>query len=503
MKIRRRRRDGLAAVLVPGLLSLLSQHDAAGAPAPTLAGPAPPNVVVIVADDLGYGDVCAYGCEAGRTPHLDALAASGVRFDRAYVTSPVCVPSRAGLLSGRYQQRFGQEFLARERGDDDGSFLGETLLPKLLRDRGYATGMVGKWHLGADDDHHPLARGFDEFFGFLGGASLYIEPLEGPGIHFVDADVAASRRTRDSPILRGREPVPEAAYLTEAFTREAVDFIGRHRARPFFLYVAYNAPHTPLQVTDRYYDRFPEIADEPTRIFAAMVSALDDGVGELVEALRESGIERRTLVLFLSDNGCAAITGACSNGPLLGAKLTHFEGGVRVPFIASWTGTMPAGRVINEPVSALDIAPTALAIAGGAPAAGGTPPTDSGLDGVDLLPLLRGDVPRLDDRDLFWRNGKQWAVLHDRRFKLVHVSDRLRFLFDVAADGGETRDLAASRPELVATLESIYAGWSRRMAPPRWDVARSVYLSLDDLMARRRRIDFGFEPVPGAVELTP
>jgi arylsulfatase A-like enzyme len=503
MKSRDPRHLRFAPRIVFALLGLVGASAAAGAP-PTPLRSQSPNLVVIVADDLGYGDVCAYGCDAGRTPNIDALAASGVRFARGYVTSPVCVPSRAGLLTGRYQQRFGQEFLAREGGDDDGSFLAETLLPELLRDRGYRTGMVGKWHLGAGDEHHPLARGFEEFFGFLGGASLYLDPREGPGVRFADNDLATPPRTRtgSSTILRGREPVVENAYLTEAFTREAVDFIGRHRDRPFFLYVAYNAPHTPLQVTDRYYDRFPQISHDPSRIYAAMVSALDDGVGAIVEALRVSGVERRTLVVFLSDNGCAAVTGACSNGALLGAKLTHFEGGVRVPFIASWPGTVLAGRVIDEPVSALDIAPTALALTGGAPAKPGSRSLPA-LDGVDLLPLLRGEISRLGDRDLFWRNGAQWAVLHDRRFKLVHLSDRMRFVYDVLADPGETDDLAAERPDLLATLEAIHAGWSRTMAPPRWSAARRVHLSIEDVMERRRRIALSFEPAPGTIEVTP
>ncbi len=327
----------------------------------------PPNVIVILADDLGYGDICAYGCANGRTPNIDALAASGVRFTQGYVTAPVCSPSRAALMTGRYQQRFGHEFNPGGGGRDQKEALGtpvtERLFPQYLKERGYATGMVGKWHLGALPQFLPLARGFDEFFGFSQAAHLYLDPAT-PNVHFIDRG-GRSRGTPlqvdpQNPILRGNETVEEKKYLTEAFTREAVSFIERHRAEPFFLYVAYNAPHTPLQVTDRYYDRFPEIADEGHRIFAAMVSALDDGVGEITATLERTGLSSSTLVVFASDNGCATYTEACSNGPLLGGKLTFFEGGVRVPFLASWPGTISPGKVVDAPVSTLDVLPTAL-----------------------------------------------------------------------------------------------------------------------------------------------
>ena len=205
--------------------------------------------------------------------------------------------------------------------------------------------MIGKWHLGPGPGYQPLDRGFDEYFGSLHSDTVYLDPLEQPGVHFIDAAHERPGPHRDplNPVLRGREPVAEPEYLTDAFAREAVAFIERHRDRPFFLYVAHHAPHTPLQAPDRYYDRFPEIEDEGTRIYAAMVSAIDDGVGRIDDALRRAGVRENTLLLFLSDNGCATYTASCSNGPLLGGKLTPFEGGNRVPFIASWPGTIAAG----------------------------------------------------------------------------------------------------------------------------------------------------------------
>ena len=446
--------------------------------------PRPPNLIVILADDLGYGDVCAYGCANGRTPNIDALAASGARFTQGYVTAPVCSPSRSGLMTGRYQQRYGHEFNPGGRGKDQKEALGtpvtERLFPQYLKDRGYATGMVGKWHLGALPQFLPLARGFDEFFGFSQAAHLYLDPAT-PNVHYVDRGGhqrgVPLRVDPMNPILRGGEPVEEKEYLTEAFTREAVSFIERHRAEPFFLYVAYNAPHTPLQVTDRYYDRFPEITDEGHRIFAAMVSALDDGVGEIVAALDRAGLSSSTMVVFASDNGCATYTEACSNGVLLGGKVTFFEGGVRVPFLASWPGTIRSGKVLDAPVSTLDLLPTALALAGG------TPPTDQPLDGESLLPLLRGETKALGRDRLVWRNGASWA-LRDGSWKLVRYHDEPPFLFDLAADSAESKNLAPSMGDRVAELERLYRAWEAGTVAPLW-TRKPMYASLADILARK------------------
>jgi arylsulfatase A-like enzyme len=459
-----------------------------------------PNVIVILADDLGYGDLCAYGCANGRTPHIDALAASGARFTSAYVTAPVCSPSRAGLMTGRYQQRFGHEFNPGGGGRDQKEALGtpltERLFPQYLKERGYATGAVGKWHLGALPRFLPTARGFDEFFGFSGAAHLYLHPSV-PNVHFVDRGGHSRGKPLEvdpnNPILRGNQPVDEPAYLTEAFTREAVSFIERHHAEPFFLYLAYNAPHTPLQVTDKYYDRFPEIKDEGHRIFAAMVSALDDGVGEVVAAVEKAGLASSTLIVFASDNGCAMYTEACSNGPLLGGKLTFFEGGMRVPFLATWQGTIAPGQVIDAEVSTLDLLPTALELAGA------SPPADRTLDGKSLLPLLRGqDRAPTHDR-LVWRNGESWA-LRDGPWKLVRYHDQPPFLFNLDADLGESRNLASSMAERVGALDRLFDAWQKDKVAPLWFPRKPMYVSLEDIVERKpmRLLE---APEPGAIQI--
>jgi arylsulfatase B len=476
-----------AGKLLPYLAAVLLATAAAGA-AETPARP--PNLVVILADDLGYGDVCAYGCPlGGRTPHLDALAAGGVRFTQAYVTAAVCSPSRAGLMTGRYQQRYGHvynvsppEVAIRERR---GTPLEERFLPSYLAERGYATGMVGKWHLGPSAQHDPLARGFDEFYGSLHSDTHYLDPAppgapgatDRPRLHVAETigEPPEERRSPLNPVLRGRQPVAESEYLVDAFAREAVSFIERHRDQPFLLYVAHHAPHTPLQATDRYYDRFPHIEDEATRIYAAMVAAVDDSVGAIQRALERAGLLESTLVIFASDNGCATYTGACSNGPLLGGKLMPFEGGNRVPFIASWPGTIEPGRVIEEPISTLDLVPTALELAGAAP------PADRELDGASLLPLLRGTGPAPRREAFYWQLGRHRAVrLGD--WKLVLLHGHPPFLFDLARDPGERHNLAAAHPEKVKALEALHDGWRADHPPALWPTPERIFVPLQDVL---------------------
>jgi arylsulfatase A-like enzyme len=249
-----------------------------------------PNIVVILADDLGYAGMSCQGCKDIPTPHIDSLAAAGVRCTSGYVSCPVCSPTRAGLMTGRYQQRFGHEFNpgpAQQAGVDFGLPLDQKTIADYLKTAGYTTGITGKWHLGFEEAYNPLHRGFDEYFGFLGGAHKYLNPSAPPG----------------APILRGLKPVDEKEYLTDAFTREAVAFIDRHAKEPFFLYLPYNAVHAPLQTPEKYLDRFKNIEDPKRRKHAAMVSAMDDGVGAVIEKLQATGLEDNTLIFFLSDNG--------------------------------------------------------------------------------------------------------------------------------------------------------------------------------------------------------
>jgi arylsulfatase A-like enzyme len=437
----------------PAVLALLA---AALAPAGALADgpPARPNVVILLADDLGYADVGFQGCKDVPTPHIDSLARSGVRCTSGYVSGPYCSPTRAGLLTGRYQQRFGHEFNPGA-GPDAGLPLGETTIADRLRAAGYVTGLVGKWHLGSAAEFHPQKRGFDEFFGFLGGAHPYL-----PG--------------RGAPIYRGAEVVEEREYLTDAFAREAVAFIDRHKAKPFFLYLAFNAVHTPMQATGPRLKRFEAIAERPRRTYAAMTAAMDEAVGRVLDKLRSAGLEEDTLIFFFSDNGGPTMRGTTINGsrntPLRGSKRTTLEGGIRVPFVVRWKGKLPAGKVYDRPVIQLDVLPTALAAAGAAVR------PEWKLDGVDLLPYLDGRNGSPPHEALYWRLGRQTAIRRGD-WKLVRYDSTVdgkpggvtpARLYDLARDVGEAHDLAAKEPERAKELEAAWQKWSEQLARPRW-----------------------------------
>ncbi len=425
---------------------------AVAAPAAAAAATRQPNIVVILADDLGYADLGFQSAKDIPTPNIDRLAGSGVRFTNAYVSHPFCSPTRAGLMTGRYQQRFGHENnpVYNPRDELSGLPLEETTLPQVLNKAGYATGLVGKWHLGAAPKFHPMKRGFTEMFGFLGGGHDYFK-----------AQMDGEPREYMIPIQRNGESAVEPEYLTDAFSREAAAFIERHRAHPFFLYLAYNTPHTPLQATGKYLDRFPHITDPKRRSYAAMVSSLDDGVGRVMEALRRSNLESDTLVFFLSDNGGPPSANASSNGPLRAAKGTVYEGGIRVPFLARWKGKLKP-TVYPEPVISLDIFPTAAAAAG-APVAGLRP-----LDGINLMPHLAGEKNNPPHEALFWRTGGgvSYAVRHGKH-KLVRAAGASAAeLYDLAADLSESRDMAPAEPATLAKLQRAYDDWNRGMKPP-------------------------------------
>jgi arylsulfatase A-like enzyme len=454
----------------------------------------PPNLVIILADDLGYGDVGAYGSEVISTPNIDALASSGVRFTDGHVAAAVCSPSRAALMTGRYPQRFGYHFNDNAR---TGLPLTETTIATRLKKAGYATGAVGKWQLGWTAEQKPMARGFDEFFGMASG-SIYIEPGT-PGSE--TAEAMPVPKTRQRAIYRGDQEVEVTEYLTDVLNREAIDFIDRHHEQPFFLYLAHYAPHVPLQATAKYLERYAHIEDQPTRIFAAMVSAVDDSVGDVMQALRTHGIEDDTLVVFLSDNGCALyIYGACSNTPLNGGKRYQFEGGHRVPFIMSWPSRLPAGKVSELPVSSIDLAPTLLA-------ASGTDQIPTEFDGVDLLPFASGDTQGSPHDRLFWRAGPNRAV-RDGKWKLWQVNrtteevfqsitpgallpdwtapkgsplGQLTLLYDLEADIGEQNNLAAERPEVVGELIERLDEWNTEMKDASVNCTRGTAAKIDGI----------------------
>jgi arylsulfatase A-like enzyme len=438
-----------------------------------------PNIILIVADDLGYCDSDLYGCDRIPTPNIDMIAQMGVLFTAGYVTNPVCAPSRAALMTGRYQQRFGFEYntgpLSRDYDQGLGLPLEEITVADVLKNSGYVTGMVGKWHLGTQPKFHPLKRGFDEFFGFTFGASLYINPNRKDVISYFKNGRTQlpdwKGRDARNPIMRGTVAIKEESYLTDAFTREGLSFIERHHQEPFFLYLAYSAPHTPLQATLKYYARFEHIKDERQRIYAAMVSALDDGVGQILSKLSQYGLAANTLIIFLSDNGCALYTKACSNDPLRLGKLSQFEGGVRVPFAMMWPDQIAPRAKYDDPVSALDIMPTVLA------AANAKMIQERVLDGVDLLPYLNGEIDSPPHKILFWRDGPNWAV-RDGNWKLFAAEGHY-WLFDLAVDIGEKTNLADLNMEVCQRLKNEHDQWNAKMMPPLWGPRGSIPFELD------------------------
>ena len=422
--------------------------------------PRPPNVIVLLADDLGFADLGIHGCQDIATPHIDSLAANGVRCTNGYVTCPVCSPTRAGLLSGRYQQRFGHEFnpaVAVNGGQDQGLPTGVLTIGDMLREGRYASGLIGKWHQGEQEVFHPLNRGFDDFFGFLIGAHNYIDSAE----------------PTYGPILRGRTPVPLDGYLTDVLAREAIGFIERHRDRPFYLHLAFNAVHTPLEAPEADLAQFERIKDPARRTYAAMLTRLDVAIGKVLARLRELSLEGDTLIFFLSDNG-GPTTKFSANGsqnrPLRGSKGDTWDGGIHVPFLVQWKGHLPAGTVYNHPVISLDIAATAVA------AAGISPKPEWKLDGVNLLPFLEGNNPAPPHKSLYWRFGAQMAV-RQGDWVLVRPSRgageyediaRDPLCFNLAQDVGQGRDLAAVYPDRVREMQADWDRWNATLAAPRW-----------------------------------
>ncbi len=432
------------------LLAMLAAPSAAATP-----GPDRPNIIVIVADDLGWGDVGFNGCREIPTPHLDALARSGIVFTNGYASHPYCSPSRAGLLTGRYQQRFGHE-CNPETGSGDpaiGLPLTETLLPQVLQSGGYRTAAIGKWHLGDEPKFWPTARGFEFWYGFTGGGSNY---WGDPG-----------KKGPRAGVMRNGEPVPRAelTYLTDDFSREAAAFVERNRAEPFFLYLAYNAPHAPDQATRAHLRKTEHIEYGGRAVYGAMVAGMDEGIGRVLRQLDDLKLRERTLIFFFSDNGGRAEHAV--NFPYRGHKGMLFEGGIRVPFLVSWPGGIPGGRTCDGPITALDIFPTTLAAAR-VPA-----PTTVSLDGLNLLPHLAGRQLPLPPRTMFWRyatgpNEYGYAVREDS-YKLVSsVYKGRKLLFNLASDPYEQHDLAAADPARVRQLAARYEVWAAEMRPPLW-----------------------------------
>lgn len=430
---------------------------------PVFSADRKPNVLLIVADDLGYGELGFQGFNKDiPTPNIDSIAANGTRFTSGYVSGPYCSPTRAALLTGKYQQRFGHEFNPGPpvAGNEAvGLSLAETTIGDRFRKAGYATGWFGKSHLGSTPEHHPLSRGFDEFYGFLGGAHSYVN----------------AGAESNNPVLRGREIVKNPGYLTEEFAKEASSFIERKKDEPWFVYLPFNAVHAPLEVTEKYETRFSSIADTKRRHFAGLLSSLDDAVGSVLGKIRELKLEEDTLVIFIADNGGPTAQTTSSNGPLRGFKSQTYEGGVRVPFAIQWKGKLPAGKVDARPVIQLDLLPTALA------AAGVEAEADWKLDGVNLLPFIKGEKTEPPHDALYWRFGQQLAI-RKGDWKLVKGPDENAprggaggkadvagaQLYNLADDIGEKTDLAAKNPEKVKELAAQWNSWNSGLVDPKW-----------------------------------
>ncbi|MBK1834183.1 sulfatase [Roseibacillus ishigakijimensis] len=410
-----------------------------------------PNILVLYSDDAGYAD---FGFQPNcvpeikeLTPHIDSIAREGVRFSNAYMSGAVCSPSRAGLMTGRYQQRFGFDNNLPP-GTKSGASLEETFAAKYLQDQGYRTGLVGKWHLGYPPEYHPNERGFDWFYGLLQGSRTFF-PYEKPSPHRV--------------ILENKKATPEGGYITDRFGDAACQFIRREKENPFFLFVSFTAPHSPNQPKPEDADRTAHIAKASRRNHCGLTVALDDNIGKILACLEEQGLSEKTLVIFTNDNGGQTLTGA-DNTPLLGHKGQFTEGGLRVPMAMRWPGKIEAGSVIDDPVISLDFVPTFLQMAGGATE------LKKPLDGIDLLPRLTGEKSDLPERTLFWRSGGKGGRYAVRQgdWKLLRNGPDEVQLFNLAADISESNNLAAEEPALVAKLQAELASWEAELVEPWW-----------------------------------
>lgn len=474
------------------------------------AGERPPNIIVILADDLGINGVTTYGggygAQGAATPNIDAIAQQGVRFEAGYAGSAVCTPSRAALMSGRYPWRFGVEFvptpgaMARVAGElysrkdqlyqvhvdkekaaqaKDFNELGmpasEVTVAETLKARGYHTVHIGKWHLGSTPEMRPNNQGFDETLFMESG--LYL-PQNDPNVvnskqDFDPIDRFLWPNMRFGVSYNGGKWFEPAKYLTDYFTDEAVATIKQNRNRPFFLYLAHWGVHTPLQASKEDYDALPGIDNHRRRVMAAMVRSVDRSVARVMQALRDEGLEDNTLVIFTSDNGAPGYIGLPEvNQPYRGWKLTLFEGGLRVPYMAKWPARIPAGSVVKQPITNIDLLPTFAA------AAGARLDTDRVIDGVNLLPAMEGKgvVP---ERPLFWRDGEMIALRHEGWKYISAPTPKKEWLFNLKDDPTEKRNLATSEPERLARMRALVVAHNKDMVPSLWPSFIDIPVMID------------------------
>ncbi|NJB35197.1 sulfatase-like hydrolase/transferase [Croceivirga sp. JEA036] len=431
-----------------------------------------PNIIVILTDDLGWADVGFNGATDIPTPNLDSLAKEGVIFENGYVSHPYCSPSRAGLLTGRYQARFGHDCNMPYDGENDASVgtpLKEKMISEALKEQGYATAAIGKWHVGDHTDLHPPKQGFDHWFGFAGGAMNFWGTPNDP------------LRT----IYRNNEPVDptELSYLTDDFTEEAMTFIKKQQNNSFFIYLAYDAPHAPDHATPQYLKETEHIEYGGRSVYAAMVNGVDFGVGKLVQLLKDLELYDNTILVFLSDNGGRAVH--ADNRPNRGHKGMLFEGGIKVPFFMVWPEKLKGNQRYTNMVSALDLYPTLIEAAGKKSA------TEPQLDGVNLTPFLTKEKEEAPHQTLYWRSvgGFEYAVRHlDYKLYKSAYKDKT-MLFNLKEDVLERYDLAEEHPEIVAELEKLYTAWDAKNIPPGWvdPHPENVIKEEEKLQATRRK----------------
>ena len=419
-----------------------------------------PNLLVIMVDDMGYKDVGFNGCEDIPTPNINKIAVNGVQFTSAYTTYAVCSPSRAGFITGRYGQRFGYERnpLYRPNDPNMGLTQDEMTIAESLSEVGYTCGVIGKWHLGANPVHHPLNRGFNEFFGHLGGGHQYFPEELIYNDSYAVSEESKSYRTW---IMKNHEHVKTKKYLTDEFSDEALRFVEKYKDEPFFLFLSYNAPHTPMQATEKYLSRFEHIEDPLRKTYAAMVSAVDDGVGMLLDKLNELNLMENTLIFFLSDNGGPEAHNGSDNGMLRGGKGSVYEGGFRVPFALQWKGTLEPG-LYHKPVSSMDIFATISALSGS------PVKPDKPLDGKNLFPYIQGEEQDSPHEAIYLRqyDAKRFAVRKGDYKLVTRENADIKELYNLEEDISESNNIAADYPEKLNEIDSLRKDWNEELIRP-------------------------------------
>lgn len=470
--------------------------------AQTPADSSSPNIIIILADDLSKYDISLYGKGQVNTPNIDSLAAEGVKFSQAYVSAPVCSPSRAGLVTGRYQQRFGYEyqilgsylknrlqylafthlinmgnvkvnnlppnkFPGKESIANMGVPTSEILLPEFLKAKHYRTSIYGKWHLGYEKPLLPLQRGFEHHYGFYEAFSAYGHEDDSSLVNyhqdeFTDKHIWENSRKGPSQIRDDEKIVDDKEYLTDKITDKAIQFISENKNKPFFLYLPYNAPHTPFQAKKSDYDFFRDIKEPNRRIYFAIIKSLDDAIGRINNALKKEGLEKNTIVFFLSDNGGATYTEVSDNHPLKGGKFSHFEGGINVPMTLKWPAKIQPNTSYDLPVSALDIFGTVAA------ATNIKLPADRVYDGVNLLPFVNKETAGEPHKALFWKVGRNSAIRNGNWKLIISEADKKEYLYNLATDPYEQKNLASSQSGKLQELKTALNNWEKQLPQPRW-----------------------------------